>query len=61
MRKNGKIPGGHGKLDWKFKGVTFKKFDILKGGGGKIYFWKSPLLMEYHGVSHLLYICPRYK
>ena len=35
MQKNGKFQGGHGKFDWKSKGVKLKKkIDILNRGGG---------------------------
>ena len=40
--KKWKAPGGHGKFDWKSRGVNFKKIDILNRGGGTIFFWKSP-------------------
>ena len=37
-----KIPGGHDKIDWKSRGVNFKKIDILNVGG-TILFCKSSI------------------
>ena len=29
MQKSGKFRGGHDKIDWKSRGISFKKIDIL--------------------------------
>ena len=38
--KKWKASGGHGKFDWKSRGVNFKKIDILGGGGIIFLLWK---------------------
>ena len=38
-KKNGKFQGDHVKFDWKFRGVNFKKIDVLNRGS-TILFWK---------------------
>ena len=42
MQKSGKFQGSHDKIDWKSRGVNFKKIDILNRGGTNL-FWKIPL------------------
>ena len=45
MQKSTKFQGGHGKFEWKSRGLV-KKIDTLNRGGDKIFFWKSPLSVQ---------------
>lgn len=45
MQKRGKFQRGHGKIDWKSRGVNSKTIGILTQHGSYNFFWKSPIII----------------
>ena len=46
MQKKLKIPGGHGKFDWKSRGVNLKKNRHPQQESKVFFFWKSPITFK---------------
>ena len=53
--KREKFQGVHDKMDWKSRGINFKRIDIfnMERGGNKVFFWKSLILDTCHCYSRM--------